>query len=72
MPRLFTRRTLCPRVATENGKVHAIERRIDARDLLGRKRHLGGSKVSRRRSGLRLPGMGMIHGLLQSIHASEI
>lgn len=45
MPRLYTRRTLCPRVATENGKVHAIERRIDARDLLSRKRYLGGSKV---------------------------
>lgn len=45
MPRLYTRRTLCPCVATENGKVHAVKRRIDARDLLGRKRHLGGSEV---------------------------
>ena len=66
MPRLHTRRTLCPRVATENGKFHAIERRIDARDTWAAPR------FSRRRSGLRLPGMGIIHGFLQSIHASEI
>lgn len=45
MPRLYTRRTLCPCVATENGKVHAAKRSVDARDLLRRKRYLGGSKV---------------------------
>ena len=45
MPRLHTRRTLCPRVATENGKVHAVKRSVDTSDLLSRKRHPGGSKV---------------------------
>lgn len=69
---LYTRRTLCPSVTAENRKIHAIERSIDASDFLSRKRHLGGFKVLPQALGLALPGMGMIHGFLQSIHASEI